>query len=81
MPLVIKLKPEQIGEYDADGTMIKRPTQDTAGQDLPGGAFHPTVKHIRSGGKLYFVTIPTGKDHPDTVYELPAITPTPKAKD
>lgn len=77
----IKLTTEQFGEYDADGNMIKRPTQDITGGDLPGGALHPTVKHIRASGRLYFVTIPVGKDHPDNVYEIPGSAPAPKAKD
>lgn len=79
----IKLTPEQVGEYDNDGNMLKRPTQDTLGNDLPGGTLHPTVKHIRSGGKLYFVTIPVGKDHPDNVYQVPGapLSPVPAPKE
>jgi hypothetical protein len=79
---VIKLTPEMLGEYNDDGSLGKRPSQDILGNDIT--ALHATVKRVRLGGKKYFVTIPIGKDHPDNVYELastPTVPSAPKTKD
>lgn len=76
---VIKLTPEMLGEFNDDGSMGKRPTQDIFGTDIT--ALHATIKRVRLGGKKYFVTIPIGKDHPDNMYELAVSAPAPKTKD
>ena len=77
---IIKLSPEQLGEFDSEGAMSKRPTQDITGAEIT--ALHPTIKRLRFSGKKYFVTIPAGKDHQDNVYELAGSTPpAPKPKD
>jgi hypothetical protein len=79
---VYHLTDEQLGDFDADGNIAKRPTQDITGAEI--FALHGTIKRLFLGGKKYFVTIPPGKDHPDNEYKLaeeskPASAP--KAKD
>ena len=81
MPKII-LTQDMLGDIDSDGNMSKRPTQDITGTEIT--ALHPTIKRLRFNGKKHFVTIPTGKDHPDNVYELseePKPAPAPKTKD
>lgn len=79
MPNTITLTPEMLGEFDSEGAFSKRPTQDILGTEIT--ALHATVKRLTFNGKKYFVTIPVGKDHPDTVYKLAGSTPAPKPKD
>jgi hypothetical protein len=65
---VIFLEPDQLGEFDSEGNMSKRPTRDTAGAEITG--LHGTIKRLRFGGTKYFVTIPPGQDRPDIEYKL-----------
>jgi hypothetical protein len=81
---VINLTPDQLGEFDPDGNISKRPTQDITGADIT--ALHGTMKRLRLGGKKYFVTIPPGKDNEANEYKLAeepkaASAPAPKSKE
>lgn len=84
MPIFL-LTPEQLGEFDSEGSFAKRPTKDITGADIT--ELHGTIKRLRFNGKKYFVTIPPGKDNAANEYKLaeepkPAPPPAaPKLKD
>lgn len=61
------LTPDQIGELAEDGSIIKHPALDVFGTKVD--MLNPTRKPV---GKRQFVCIPTGRDHEDNKYILPA---------
>ncbi len=70
------LTSEQLGTLADDGSIGKHPEHDVFGR--PYDRVNASRKRV---SKTQFVVIPTGKDHEDNVFIVPADKPAPKTKD